>query len=52
MEITFRRADDGDVDLLVEFMRQHYAAERVRVDESFARTSLAQLIGSETLGSV
>jgi GNAT superfamily N-acetyltransferase len=52
MEPAFRPADDGDVEVVIDFMRQLYASERQPFDESFARVALEHLVANETQGGV
>lgn len=52
MEITFKSADAGHVDLLVEFMREFYEFDRHAFDDGVARTALREILGDDSFGRV
>jgi GNAT superfamily N-acetyltransferase len=52
VEATVRAADDSDVDVVIDFMRQSYESERQPFDEGVARVALERLVEDETLGGV
>ena len=52
MEPAFRPADNGDVEVVIDLMRQLYASERQPFDEGFARVALEQLVEDESWGGV
>ena len=52
MEVSFRIADNSDINLLVEFVREFYEHERNPFDEDVARTALTDLVDDPSLGRV
>lgn len=52
MEPVFRLANETDIDLLIEFMRQFYAIDNYLFEESEARTALTRLVLDSSLGRV
>lgn len=52
LEITFKSADAGDVDLLAEFVREFYEFDGHGFDEGVARPALRQILSDHSLGRV
>ena len=52
MEPRFRVAERADLDILVEFMRDYYAHDRIVFDEPVARRALDDLVADPSLGRV
>ncbi len=48
--VTFNKATNADIDLLVDFMRQFYAIDHYPFDEQVARKALTGLIEDPALG--
>lgn len=52
MEILFKAAGDGDIDLLIEMMRDFYIHEHLTMDEPAARRALRQILTDASCGRV
>ncbi len=52
MEPTLRLANDADIDVLMEFMRQFYAIDDYPLKEEAARTALERIVRDRSLGRV
>jgi ribosomal protein S18 acetylase RimI-like enzyme len=52
MNPTFAPADTSDTDLVVELMREFYAAEHLQFDDQIARQSLRQILTQPSYGFV
>jgi GNAT superfamily N-acetyltransferase len=51
-QTVFRPADDGDIEILLAMMREFYAQDGLRFDESAARCALQGLVHRPDLGRV
>lgn len=52
MEVTFRRAEAADADLIVSMMRELNAHEGIAFSEGDARRALAEIVADDRLGRV
>jgi len=52
MEITIEPADFGDIPVLVEFMREYYAHDKLPFEEAPALSALSDLLANQDLGRI
>jgi diamine N-acetyltransferase len=52
MDVSFKRAEVADADLLLELMREFYEFEHLAFEGQAARAALLQLLGGDSFGRV